>query len=147
MGLTWRDGVTTIFMAAIAAIYAAFLGGTSAWLISSARGTTTAVLVLGMVGGCAIGAVGELYTGPQPRHTRVLRAIATTLGLAALIAGIIGLITGSTVALAVLVVATFALWLISTARHAFTRRPGATLHRDRHEIIRPPDPAKRQDTA
>jgi len=147
MGLTWRDGVTTIFMAAIAAIYAAFLGGTSAWLISSARGTTTAVLVLGMVGGCAIGAVGELYTGPQPRPARVLRAIATTLGLAALIAGIIGLITGSTVALAVLVVATFALWLISTARHAFPRRPGATLHRARHEIIRPPDPAKRQDTA
>ena len=143
MGLTWRDGVTTIFMAAIAAIYAAFLGGTSAWLISSARGTTTAVLVLGMVGGCAIGAVGELYTGPQPRPARVLRAIATTLGLAALIAGIIGLITGSTVALAVLVAATFALWLISTARHALTPRPGASLRRDQHEVVQPSDPAKR----
>ena len=147
MGLTWRDGVTAVFMAAIAVIYAAFLGGTSAWLISSARGTTAAVLVLGMVGGCAIGAAGDLDTGSQRRPARVLRAVATTLGLAALTAGIIGLITGSTVALAVLVVATFALWLISTARHAFTRRPGATLHRDRHEIIRPPDPAKRQDTA
>jgi hypothetical protein len=135
MGLTWRDGVTTVFMAAIAACYAAFLGGTSAWLISSARGTTTAVLVLGMVGGCAIGAVGDLYTGPQPRPVRIFRAIATTLGLVALIAGIVGLITGSTIALAVLVAATFALWLISTARHAFTRRPGAALHRDEHEVI------------
>ena len=142
MGLTWRDGVATVFMAAIAVIYAAFLGGTSAWLISSARGTTTAVLVLGMVGGCAIGAVGELHTGTQPRPARVLRAIATTLGLAALIAGIIGLITGSTVALAVLVAATFALWLVSTARHAFTPRPGASFHRDQHEIIRPSDSAK-----
>jgi hypothetical protein len=142
MGLTWRDGVTTIFMAAIAVIYAAFLGGTSAWLISSARGTTTAVLVLGMVGGCAIGAVGELYTGPQPRPARVLRAIATTLGLAALIAGIIGLVTGGTVALAVLVAATFALWLVSTPRHAFTPRPGTAIHRDQHEVIQPGNPAK-----
>jgi hypothetical protein len=142
MGLTWRDGVTAVFMAAIAVIYAAFLGGTSAWLISSARGTTTAVLVLGMVGGCALGAAGDLYTGSQPRPARVLRAVATTLGLAALIAGIIGLITGSTAALAVLVAATFALWLVSTARHAFTPRPGASLSRDQHEIIRPSDPAK-----
>ena len=102
MGLTWRDGVTAVFMAAIAVIYAAFLGGTSAWLISSARGTTTAVLVLGMVGGCAIGAAGDLDTGSQRRPARVLRAVATTLGLAALTAGIIGLITGSPVALAVL---------------------------------------------
>jgi hypothetical protein len=142
MGLTWRDGVTTVFMAAIAASYAAFLGGTSAWLISSARGTTTAVLVLGVVGGCAIGAAGELFTGPQPRPARVLRVIATMLGLAALAAGIIGLITGSTVALAVLVAATFALWLLTTGRHAFTRRPGAALHRDEHEVIQPSDPAK-----
>ncbi len=139
MGLTWRDGVTTVFMAAIAVCYAAFLSGTSAWLISSARGTTTAVLVLGVVGGCALGAVGDLYTGPQPRPARILRAIATTLGLAALIAGIVGLITGSTVALAVLVAATFALWLLSTGRHAFTRRPGAALHRDQHEVILPSD--------
>ena len=84
MGLTWRDGVATLFMAVIAAIYVAFLGGTSAWLISSARGTTTAVLVA----------------------------------------------------------ATFALWLLSTARHAFTHRPGAGIHRDEHEVIQPSDPAK-----
>jgi len=51
MGLTWKDVVSTVFMGAIAAVYAAFLGGTSAWLISSARGTTLAVFVLGMVGG------------------------------------------------------------------------------------------------
>jgi hypothetical protein len=48
MGLTWKDVVTTVFVGGIAAIYAAFLTGTGAWLISSARGTTLAVLVLGM---------------------------------------------------------------------------------------------------
>ena len=43
MGLTWKDVVTMVFMGAIAVVYAAFLGGTSAWLISSARGATLAV--------------------------------------------------------------------------------------------------------
>ena len=47
MGLTWKDAVTTAFIGAIAVVYAAFLGGTSAWLISSARGATLAVFVLG----------------------------------------------------------------------------------------------------
>jgi hypothetical protein len=45
MGLTWKDLVTTVSMGVIAAGYAAFLPGTGAWLISSARGTTLAVFV------------------------------------------------------------------------------------------------------
>ena len=56
MGLTWKDAVTTAFIGAIAVVYAAFLGGTSAWLVSSARGATLAVFVLGMVGGCMLSA-------------------------------------------------------------------------------------------
>jgi len=70
MGLTWKDVVTMVFMGAIAVVYAAFLTGTSAWLISSARGTTLAVLVLGMVGGCMLSAAGDLYRGPQSRAAR-----------------------------------------------------------------------------
>jgi len=135
MGLTWRDAVATIFMGAIAGIYATFLGGTNAWLISSARGTTTAVLVLGMVGGCAMSAAGDLYTGTQSRSRRAYAAIASACGVAAFAAGMIGLITGSTVALAVLVVATFALWFIATVRHALTIPPGPPGDRDTHEVI------------
>ena len=63
MGLTWKDAVATLFMAAVVAVYVAFLSGTSAWLISTARGATTAVLVLGFVGGCALGGLAEAYTG------------------------------------------------------------------------------------
>ncbi len=66
MRLTWKDAVTTVFMGVIVAVYAAFLNGTSLWLISSARGTTAAVLVLGIVGGCALGA-------HWPACTRALR--------------------------------------------------------------------------
>ena len=118
MKLTWRDGVATIFMGAIVAIYAAFLGGTSMWLISSARGTTAAVLVLGFVGGCALGSIPDLYMGAKSRTEWAFIAITSMLGAVAVVAAVVGLITGGAVALAVLVSVTLALWLASTVRHA-----------------------------
>ena len=60
MGLTWKDGVSTLFMGAIAVIYLTFLHGTGLWLISSTRGTATAVFILGMVGGCMLSGAGDL---------------------------------------------------------------------------------------
>ena len=57
--------------------------------------------------------------------------IATILGLTALAAAIVGLITGGTVALAVLVAATLALWLVATIRHAFTA-PAEPAHEVRY---------------
>ncbi len=135
MGLTWKDVVTTVFMGVIAAVYAAFLGGTSAWLISSARGTTLAVLVLGMVGGCMLSAAGDLYKGPQSRAVRAWRVIASVLGVVVLAAAVAGLASGSTVALAVLVATTGALWLIATARHALMAPHGPVRGPDTHEVI------------
>jgi hypothetical protein len=78
MRLTWKDAVTTLFVAAIVAIYVTFLNGTSLWLISSTRGTTAAVLVLDFVGGCALSAPGGVRATAQPRWARVLSAIAST---------------------------------------------------------------------
>jgi hypothetical protein len=135
MGLTWKDVVTTVFMGAIAAVYAAFLGGTSAWLISSARGTTLVVFVLGMVGGCMLGAAGDLYREPQSRTMRAWRMIASFLGVVACAAAVAGLASGSTVALAVLVAATGTLWLITTVRHALMAPHGPARNRDNHEVI------------
>ena len=120
MNLTWKDAVSTVFMGVIVAGYVAFRNGTSLWLISSARGATAAVLVLGMVGGCALSAAGSSYAKAQSRWTRAATVIATTVGIVALLAAIVGLITGSTVALGVLVTATIALWVIATLRHALT---------------------------
>ncbi|MGA2829529.1 MAG: hypothetical protein ABSF03_25855 [Streptosporangiaceae bacterium] len=143
MRLTWKDAVTTLFVAAIVAIYVTFLNGTSLWLISSARGTTAAVLVLGFVGGCALSALDDVRATAQPRWAQVLSAIASTLGVVALAAAVIGLITGSTVALAVLVTATIALWLIATVRHAFTVRRELVSGPDVHEVIHPENAAGR----
>ena len=135
MGLTWKDGVTTLFMGAIAVIYLTFLHGTGLWLISSPRGTTLAVLVLGMVGGCMLSAAGDLYRGPQSRAVRVWRVIASVLGVVAFAAAVAGLASGSAVALAVLVATTGVLWLIATGRHALMAPHGPVRTRDNHEVI------------
>lgn len=134
MRLTWKDAVSTVFMAAIAVIYVAFLNSTTGWLISSARGTAAAVLVLGIVGGCGMSAAAGQY---QDRRARAYASFATVLGATALVAGVIALITASTVALAILVAATLALWLVATVRHAFTRPAGPGGGRDAHEVIHP----------
>jgi len=136
MRLTWKDAVSTLFMAGIVAVYLAFLSGTSMWLISSARGTMTAVLVLGFVGGCALSAAGDMYLGTLTRPAKVLRALATLFGLVALTAGVAGLITGGTVWLAILFGATIVLWLTATIRHAFTVPATPVVSdRDVHEVI------------
>jgi hypothetical protein len=136
MGLTWKDGVTTVSMGAIAAVYAAFLHGTDLWLISSARGATLAVLALGIIGGCMLGSVSDLYQGQQSRAVRAWRVIAALCGVVALAAAAAGLAGGSTAALAILVAATGALWLAATVRHAVTAPPGPPRSRDTHEVIR-----------
>lgn len=143
MRLTWKDAVATLFMGAIVAVYVAYLNGTSAWLISTARGTTTAVLVLGFVGGCALGGLAEAYTGAKSRSALAFTVIATMLGLTALTAAIVGLITGGTVALAVLVAATLALWLVATIRHAFTTPAEPAHEGEAHEVRHPEEMAAR----
>src|SRR5215831_11250150 len=120
MMLTWRDAVSAVFMAAIVAVYLAFLGGTHLWLISSARGTTAAVLVLGLTVGCALGAAGIRFGAAEPVAVRVYLTFVSLLGTAALAVAVAGLVTGSTLALAALVALTVSLWVVSTVRHAFT---------------------------
>ena len=121
-------------MAAIAVICIAFLNSTTAWLISSARGTAAAVLVLGMVGGCGMSAAAGQYQGAR---TRACTSLASVLGATALVAGVIALITASTVALAILVLATLTLWLVATVRHTFSPAAGPSGDRDMHEVIHP----------
>ena len=134
MRLTWKDAVSTVFMAAIVVIYIALLNSTTAWLISSARGTAAAVLVLGMVGGCGMSATAGQYQGAR---TRAYTSLANVLGATALVAGVIALITASAVALAVLVMATLTLWLVATVRHTFSPPAGPSGGRDMHEVIHP----------
>jgi hypothetical protein len=136
MKLTWKDAVTTVTMTATVAVYVAFLREAGWPLIASARGTTTAILILSMVGGCAVSA-GDLYDRVRTTATRMFVVVASALGVGALAAGVIALATASELALAVLFAATAALWLMATVRHAFTPRTPPVGGRDVHEAIDP----------
>jgi hypothetical protein len=118
MGLTWRDAVSSLAILVIVIAYAAYLGGTTLLLISSAWATSAVVLVLGI--GCAVVAASDLYTRPQPRLGEVFRRITTVLGTIAVIAGLIGLITSSAHALEILVVVTITLLGTATFWHVLT---------------------------
>jgi hypothetical protein len=140
MRLTWRDAATIPFMAAIIALYTAHLGGAEGWLLASTRGNATAILVLGVVGGCGLGSADELFQGARTPSTKFYAALATLLGVTALTAGVIALAAANGPALAVLFGATMALWVLSTARHMFAAAPmpGAELGPDTHEVIEQP---------
>jgi hypothetical protein len=118
MGLTWRDAVASLAILAIVLTYIAYLSGTSLLLISNAWATSAVVLVLGV--GSAVFAAGDLYTRPQPRTGEVFRRLVTVLGTIAVIAGLLGLITGSAHALEILVLATITMLAAATFWHVLT---------------------------
>jgi hypothetical protein len=120
----WRDLAATVLTGLVVAGYAAFLAGADLPLIASVRGMAVAVLVTGMVG-CAVGGA-EAYRPGTAGWSRRATGVASVVGAAALFAAITALITASGAALAVLVGATVALWVVATLRHALTPRTGGS---------------------
>ncbi|MFI9846665.1 hypothetical protein ACIHFD_57260 [Nonomuraea sp. NPDC051941] len=114
MRLTWKDALATVVASTNIAIYVAFTQGADLPVIGSVRGAAGAILLLGMVGGCALSTVGEEFMGRGGAYL----CLTSTLGGVALIAGVLALITASELALAVLFYATIALWVMATVRHA-----------------------------
>jgi len=117
--MTWEDVIATLLTGAIIGVYAAFLNRTSLWLISNARGATAVVLILG-IGAWALRA-WRFRT--RARTDGDFTAAAITIANLALLAAVIGLITGNTFALTVLVVGAVTLWLIATTWCASRIRP------------------------
>lgn len=118
MGLTWRDLVSSLAVLAIVLAYGAYQVGTRWPLISSAWGTSTVVLALGV--GCAVAAAADLHTRPLPRSGVICRRITTVTGTIALVAGLIGVFSSSGHALEILVGATVMLWVTATFWHVLT---------------------------
>jgi hypothetical protein len=118
MGLTWRDLVSSVTLAAVILAYTTFMFGQGLLLISSAWATSAVELVLGFV--CAVSAAGDLHTRPQPLLGVIFRKVTTVLGVIAVLAGLAGLIADSMKALEILVVATILLWLTATMWHVLT---------------------------
>ncbi|WP_143591598.1 hypothetical protein [Thermoactinospora rubra] len=83
MRLTWKDAVAAAVTGTIVALYVAFLQGAQLPLLGSVRGTAGAVLLLGIVGGCAMSR-GDALTEPRSTERHVYVVLTGTLGVVAL---------------------------------------------------------------
>lgn len=123
MRFTRRDGFATLFVVAAAVIYALWLTG-AAFSDTSTRVIGAVVLGLGWAACTSNQAeMGVVYgAGTHRRVPMTYVVTASLVGLAALVAGLITLVSGNEAMLATLVAATITLWAMSTVRHALAGR-------------------------
>jgi hypothetical protein len=113
MGLTRKDLSATVLTALVVATYAATHQGWNVPLVgSSHRWAAAAIMVLGMT------ACGR---GSPDKST--FSAILGVFGGAALVLGVLALVTGSLTPLSLLVADTVLLWAVATLRHATQHVP------------------------
>jgi hypothetical protein len=122
MRLTWRDVLATVFVLAAAVLYLLWLADIEVLGISSARVVGAIVMVLGLA--ASVTAVVYGVGAGLLRASKLYLVIASLIGLAALVAGIVTIAAADETMLAVLVIATLVLWAISTIRHAFGSAAG-----------------------
>ena len=115
MRLTWRDGLATVFVGVAALMYSLWLAGISV-LGLGARGLGGVVLGLGVA--ASVTAVVYGVGAGLLQASKVYLGISSLIGLVALVAGVITLVSASEPMLDVLVVATVLLWVMATVRHA-----------------------------
>ena len=115
MRLTWRDGLATVFVFVAVLLYVSWLAGMELLGTSSARVVGGVVLGLGLA--ASVTAVVYGVGAGLFRASKAYLALASMIGLAALVAGVIALVSGNEMMLGALVFATAALWAMSTVRH------------------------------
>ncbi len=115
MRLTWRDGLATVFVFVAVLLYVSWLAGMELLGTSSARIVGGVVLGLGLA--ASVTAVVYGVGAGLFRASKAYLALASMIGLAALVAGVIALVSGNEMMLGALVFATAALWAMSTVRH------------------------------
>jgi hypothetical protein len=122
MRLTWkRDGLASLFVVVAAAIYAVWVTETGLTGMST-RALGAAVFVLGWAACTSNKAEMAIVYGAdraRGRPSMPYVVAASLLGAVAFVAGIIALVSANEAMLATLVIATGALWVIATLRHAF----------------------------
>lgn len=117
MSIPWRDRIATLVVASASLVY--LLWAVGAFGDVSAGAMAIVVLVLGFVASASAVVPGfaELLAGSRP-----YLVLASVGGLIALVSGILTIVNTTDETLAVLVVATVALWAAATARHASAHR-------------------------
>lgn len=115
MRLTWRDGLATVFVGVAALMYLVWLAGIGV-LGLGVRGIGGVVLGLGVA--ASVTAVVYGVGAGLLQASKVYLVIASLIGLVALTAGVITLVSANELMLAALVAATVVLWVMATIRHA-----------------------------
>jgi hypothetical protein len=116
--LTWRDGVATVLVGLGVVLYILWLNGAE---LVGPRAIAGIVLGLGLAASLiavVYGVGAGLLQAPK-----VYLAVASLLGVLALVAGVLAVTSINETMLATLVAATLAMWLMSTVRHAVTESP------------------------
>jgi hypothetical protein len=116
MRLTWRDALATVFVLMAVAVYALWLAGVEVFGMSSVRAIGLVVLGLGLA--ASVVAVVYGVGAGLLDASRIYLVVTSLLGLGALIAGVVVLAAESEPMLAALVIATGAMWILATVRHA-----------------------------
>jgi hypothetical protein len=131
MRLRWRDGLSTLLVAAAVVLYALWLTGTAA------AGMSTRVLgavVLGLGWAACTSNQAELAVaygaGGHRRAPWAYLVVASLVGLVALVAGVTTLVSASEAMLATLVAAMVTLWVVTTVRHVVAGQTRADGQRD-----------------
>ena len=115
MGVSKRDVMATVLVAAAGVLYLMWVAGAPAFGMGSARATGVAILVLGFLASAI--AVVPGFTGLL-HGNRTYLVVASLLGVVATAAGIQMLVASSGAGLAVVVVAMVFLWLTASVHHA-----------------------------
>jgi hypothetical protein len=127
MRLTWKDGLASLFVGVAVVIYGLWLTEIGVPDMST-RALALIVFGLGWAA-CTINqaqmAIVYGVHGRRPPTAYVV--VASVTGTAALVAGIITLVTANEAMLAALVAAMIALWAMSTIRHAITSNTKADI--------------------
>lgn len=118
MRLTLKDGLATIYVAAALACFAVWLADGAVAGVSG-RALVGVIFVLGMAGCVTARSQMEAIYGVngkiRPPMTYVV--LVSAVGALALVAGIVAIVGGGTLAVTILVLAMIAMWILATVRH------------------------------
>jgi hypothetical protein len=115
MHFSWRDGLATIFVGLGTLLYVLWFAGVD---VAGPRAIAVVVLALGLA--ASVTAVVYGVGAGLMKASKMYLVVASVVGLAALVAGVMAVVDVDEPALAVLVVANVALWLMSTVRHGMS---------------------------
>ncbi len=119
--LTFKDALATLFTLAAVLVYVLWATET-AFIDTGTRTIALAVFALGFAG-CMSNerSMTSMYAAGADRTVSMTYVVTSTLiGFVALVAGLAAMLTGTEAMVATLVVATVALWILSTVRHMMT---------------------------